>query len=145
MEEDTGITIMDVDRLPRLLRLREGILIRPLPRNNRHQHLPAAIQMETDTYLFRLRLSNSRDSTQEATSTQGILHHLPIRGRALVAEPQAHREAHNQLDLAAGAGVHPKEAGSNQDKQAAMEEVKTLRIVVAVRLPIRLREVTVRL
>jgi len=138
------IIIMPVDRR-HLLRLREDILIHPLPHSNRHQHLPVVIQMEMDTHLLHLRLSNNQDSTLEVISTLGILRHLPIHGRVLVAEVQVHKEVHRRPDLTVGAEARRKAAGCNRGKQAAMEEVKVLHIAVAARVRIQPREVTVRL
>jgi len=101
--------------------------------------------MEMDMHLVHLRLSNSRGSTPEVINTLGILRHLPIHGRVLVARAQVHKEVRKQLDLTVGAEARLKEAGYNRDKQAVMEEVKTLHIVVAARVRIQPREVTVRL
>jgi len=136
---------MHVDRRHLLLRLREDILIHHLPHSNRHQHLPVVIQMEMDTHLLHLRLSNSQDSTLEVISTLRILHRLPIHGQVLVVEAQVHKEVHKRLDLTVETGARLKEAGCNRDKQAATEEVKALHIMVAARVRIQPREVTVRL
>jgi len=139
--EDTVITATDVDRhrhLQHLLRLPERILlIRPLHHSNRHQFRPVRIQPETGTPLLRPRLSSSRDSTLEGTSTQAILHHLLMLGQVLLAEVRLPKEVHKQPDLTMGAGVHLREAGCSQDKQAVMEEVKLLLIALVVRIQLQ--------
>jgi hypothetical protein len=90
--------------------------------------------METGMQPLHPRLSSRRGSILGVTSTLGILPHLPIRGRALVARVRLLKEVHKQqlLDSAVGVGVHLREAGCNRDKQAVTEEEKVLRMVVVV-------------
>jgi len=137
--EVTAITATAVDRhRHRLLRLRERILlIRPLHHSNPHQFRPVQMQTEMGTPPLRPRLSSNRGSTLEGTNTQTILHHLLIHGRIPVAEVRLPKEVHKQLDLTTGAGVRLKEAGCNQDKQAAMEEVKLSLIALVVQIQLR--------
>jgi hypothetical protein len=95
------------------------------------------MQTEMGTPPLHPRLSSSRGSTLEGTNTQTILPHLLIHGRIPVAEVRLPKEVHKQLDLTTGAGVRLKEAGCNQDKQAAMEEVKLSLIALVVQIQLR--------
>jgi hypothetical protein len=141
MEEDMVITTTDEDPLLPLppLRLREGILTRPLRHSNHHRHRLAGIRTEAAIHLHLPHLSNSRDSTLAVTNIQGIQRHPQIHGRILETQVGLRKEAHKQPDLAMGAGVRLKELGCSQDKQVATAEVRVSHIVVAVRVRVQVR------